>query len=437
MLVRQTIDDTLHEALDVDGVRDAARAHRGRRGRGALRATPPSRRCSRTRSSPRGRTRSSTTRSSRTGAPTRSPAARAAGRPRVDRRARARRHRAGARRDHARARRPPTTCTTCLCSLVLTPRPRRLAPAVGRAASTRGRGRCSATPASSCGATTESRDDARATRSPATTTRSPRPLRGHLEIPGITTVDALAAATTLAARDGVAVGLAVLEQRGLRAAGPLHAPRRQPSTEWVARRLLARMHSLLAARAAQVVRAGHRAGLHALPAALAARRARHASSPAKPAWSRCSSSSRATRPPRSPGSPSCSRAGCATTSPAWLDRALPRRRGRAGCGSRRAPATTPTRRPARRRRRRRSRSCSAPTSRWLLDAAARRRSRREPTVGATAEVARGAARARRVLRRRARRRRPAGCPTTSSARCGTASPAACSRPTASARSAPA
>ncbi len=36
MLVRQTIDDTLHEALDVDGLRGPPRAHRVRRGGGAL-----------------------------------------------------------------------------------------------------------------------------------------------------------------------------------------------------------------------------------------------------------------------------------------------------------------------------------------------------------------------------------------------------------------
>ena len=72
VLVRQTIDDTLHEALDVDGLRALLeRIEVGRRSR-CTASTPPSRRCSRTRSSPPGRTRSSTTRSSRTAAPTRS-----------------------------------------------------------------------------------------------------------------------------------------------------------------------------------------------------------------------------------------------------------------------------------------------------------------------------------------------------------------------------
>ena len=71
VIVRQTIDDTLHEALDVDGLRALLERDRERRRARAHASTRPSRRCSRTRSSPRGRTRSSTTRSSRTGARTR------------------------------------------------------------------------------------------------------------------------------------------------------------------------------------------------------------------------------------------------------------------------------------------------------------------------------------------------------------------------------
>jgi ATP-dependent Lhr-like helicase len=65
-------------------------------------------------------------------------------------------------------------------------------------------------------------------------------LRGQLETTGITTVDALAAATTLAPRR-VEAGLAVLERDGFALQG-----RYRPGasgTEWVARRLLARMHS--------------------------------------------------------------------------------------------------------------------------------------------------------------------------------------------------
>ena len=72
LLVRQTIDDTLHEALDIDGVPAPSGADRGRRGGACTAARPPSRRSSPTRSSPPGPTPSSTTRSSRTGGPTRS-----------------------------------------------------------------------------------------------------------------------------------------------------------------------------------------------------------------------------------------------------------------------------------------------------------------------------------------------------------------------------
>ena len=65
-------------------------------------------------------------------------------------------------------------------------------------------------------------------------------LRGHLEISGITSVDRLAAATTLRPTR-VEAGLAVLEHEGFALQG-----RYTPDavdTEWVARRLLARMHS--------------------------------------------------------------------------------------------------------------------------------------------------------------------------------------------------
>ena len=78
-------------------------------------ATRPNRRCWRTRSSPRGRTRSWTTRRRRIGAPTRSTcgAVWSADRAGHDRRAEPGRHRAGARRDRARCWRRPTICTTC------------------------------------------------------------------------------------------------------------------------------------------------------------------------------------------------------------------------------------------------------------------------------------------------------------------------------------
>ncbi|HEY8218214.1 MAG TPA: DEAD/DEAH box helicase [Acidimicrobiia bacterium] len=65
-------------------------------------------------------------------------------------------------------------------------------------------------------------------------------LRGHLEISGITTLDALAATTGLPVLR-VASGLAVLEREGFALQGRYRAG--ATSTEWVARRLLARMHA--------------------------------------------------------------------------------------------------------------------------------------------------------------------------------------------------
>ena len=73
-------------------------------------------------------------------------------------------------------------------------------------------------------------------------------VRGHLEISGITTVDELATATTLPPRR-VEAGLARLERDGFALQGSYTPGTDDPSdrarsrTEWVARRLLARMHS--------------------------------------------------------------------------------------------------------------------------------------------------------------------------------------------------
>jgi ATP-dependent helicase Lhr and Lhr-like helicase len=63
-------------------------------------------------------------------------------------------------------------------------------------------------------------------------------LRGHLEISGITTIETLCEATTLPA-GRVAAGLAVLEHEGFALQGRYTGG----DIEWVARRLLARMHS--------------------------------------------------------------------------------------------------------------------------------------------------------------------------------------------------
>jgi ATP-dependent Lhr-like helicase len=64
-------------------------------------------------------------------------------------------------------------------------------------------------------------------------------VRGQLEIAGITTVDRLGAATTLTT-SRIAAGLAVLEHEGFALQGRYTG---DPETEWVSRRLLARMHS--------------------------------------------------------------------------------------------------------------------------------------------------------------------------------------------------
>ncbi len=64
-------------------------------------------------------------------------------------------------------------------------------------------------------------------------------VRGHLELAGITTVDALAATCGLAT-GRVSYALAVLEQQGQALQGTYTG---SGGTEWVARRLLARMHS--------------------------------------------------------------------------------------------------------------------------------------------------------------------------------------------------
>ena len=65
-------------------------------------------------------------------------------------------------------------------------------------------------------------------------------VRGHLELAGITTVDELASATGLSA-GRVASALAMLEHEGLALQGRYSVA--AEGTEWVARRLLARMHA--------------------------------------------------------------------------------------------------------------------------------------------------------------------------------------------------
>src|SRR5262249_48664769 len=66
-----------------------------------------------------------------------------------------------------------------------------------------------------------------------------RAIRGHLELSGVTSVAALAS-TTLLPADEVVVALAALEREGFALQG--HYRAHATGTEWVARRLLARMH---------------------------------------------------------------------------------------------------------------------------------------------------------------------------------------------------
>ena len=103
----------------------------------------------------------------------------------------------------------------------------------------RGRGQVLAGDGAELWCATESVDDAR--RALAGDDEAVRrALRGHLELTGITTEDRLAASTTLAAGD-VRIGLAGLEHEGFALQGR-YTPGAE-GTEWVARRLLARMHS--------------------------------------------------------------------------------------------------------------------------------------------------------------------------------------------------
>ena len=289
VLVRQTIADTLHEALDVDGVRACSSAWSRARSP-CTAATPPSRRCSRTRSSPRGRTRSSTTRSSRTGAPTRS------------------RCGAGSRSTSPRSA-PSTPRPSIRCTSEITPEPATaddlhdllssmvLARAVDdwqapfddswwREAAHDDRSIWRV----ELWCTTERAADAERAGA-GDEAAIAQVLRGHLEVVGITTAEELAARTTLPDDAGVGRPGAPRARR-LRPARPLHRPFLKDAASsrsgraangW--RRLLA--HALvLATQPSPGRRAGDRARLHAVPPALAARRAGHPARRARPGSSR-------------------------------------------------------------------------------------------------------------------------------------------------------
>ena len=117
----------------------------------------------------------------------------------------------------------------------------RVAGAVGPSSRRAAGVRCSTTTGTALWCTTERRDDAAPARSPATRTRPPRSLRGHLEISGVTTVDRAGVATTLP--DGrVQAGLAVLENDGFALQGRYTRPDASTPSGWRAGSL-ARMHS--------------------------------------------------------------------------------------------------------------------------------------------------------------------------------------------------
>ncbi len=281
----------------------------------------------------------------------------------------------------------------------------------------RGRGQTITAPGAELWCVTERVDDARLALDGAEPAIA-SVLRGHLEIMGVATLDDLAAATALAPRR-VAAGLAVLEQEGFALQG-----RYRPGGHGTGVGLAAAADAdarVLAAQPTSARPAGHHTGLRPLPPSLAARRARH--------------------PARGRGRP------------ADGARPAPRVRERGRVVGDRAAHPPPPRVPAelarsagpRRRdqlvaahapqQRRRPRPGWAPIEGHADLGRVPRRPRLAPRGGTRTRRAgragrrrdrrdhRGAPRARRVLRQRALRRRRTGSPRTSSGPCGTAWPA--------------
>ena len=223
-------------------------------------------------------------------------------------------------------------------------------------------------------------------RAPTTTPWS-SPSAGHLEVAGITTAAAPGRRHPAVARlGGLGPGRAAAVGAG--DAGPLRPARHaapaggrpgadadgQPAADdvqWVARRLLARMHSYSRRARREPGRAGHRAGLHAVPAALAARGARHpAGRGAGPGRRRRAAAglrgrrrgvgARGAGPPPAPLRPGLARP------------PVPRRRGRLAAPRPPGRGRRPTRPAPRPRPRRRPRPISVvtrPDLGWLLAAA--------------------------------------------------------------------
>jgi len=102
----------------------------------------------------------------------------------------------------------------------------------------RGRGRVIAHDGSDLWTTTESWSDAQGALAGELDAVA-RALRGHLQLSGVTSVDELCMSTALGSHE-VTVGLLALEREGFAMQGRYRAGAQH--TEWVARRLLARMH---------------------------------------------------------------------------------------------------------------------------------------------------------------------------------------------------
>ena len=410
VIVRQTIDDTLHEALDVDGLRALLERMESGDVHGALRrhhravgarARDPHRAAVRV---PR-----------RRGAPEpphergHAPA-RPRRRPHVDRAARRRRDRAGARGDHAR----PETADDLhdlLCSLVVTNR----APIGSRSwtsSTQRGRVRVVEHERRPLWCATELFDDAVRAFADDDDAAVTATVRGHLELAGITTVDELAATC------GLAPGRVALRARGartrrVRAAGPYTDATRRESSGWRAgcSRACTRTPRRTRRQGAEPATAQDFMRFllrwqHLAPGTQLAGDAGLATVVGQlQGWEAAAVGV---------GTRAATRAGCGSYDPAGLDRLC--HDGEVALAALEpARRTTSTRPRARRTRRRRSRWCSATTSRGCSKRRARGADPVEPRRGRDRRDPRGAPRASGACFAAELAPRPTGCPKTSSA----------------------
>ncbi len=252
-------------------------------------------------------------------------------------------------------------------------------------------------------------------------------LRGHLEISGVTTVERLAEATTLS--ESRVERRSGRRSRTTASRCRVATPAARPPSGWPAGCSPGCTRTPAAPVGTARGPSPPRTSCGSCSGGSTSRRA--PSWPVRPGCSPRSTSCRASKRPRWRGSRSCSPAGCGATRPGCSTSCATRARS-AGCGSRPDRATTPTRRSVSPRRPRRSRWCSAPTRRGCSKRrapASTRRSRRSARRSRSSRCSANAGPASRP----SSRTRPTGCPKTSSARCGTAWRAACSPRTASVR----